>query len=188
MKQSLSSFSLDQEISSRQSLLSFHDKHAAFVRIGRRQRDRNRSALDESEYENGVVLQSKVCFFLTNCVSVSDDQRVYRCKRRRKRDDEIVESSRHENKVISLIDRFYLLAKCLCRSPFADAHMASICRQFVEKYGRDVVEKNLVGNFIFHLANLSNYQLISPTCVSECMRTVRRIQASGIREDVPSRE
>ncbi|XP_065846759.1 polycomb protein suz12-like [Oscarella lobularis] len=73
-------------------------------------------------------------------------------------------------------------------NPFADAHMASICRQFVEKYGRDVVEKNLVGNFIFHLANLSNYQLISPTCVSECMRTVRRIQASGIREDVPSRE
>eukprot|EP00118_Oscarella_pearsei_P004410 m.18775 g.18775 ORF g.18775 m.18775 type:complete len:660 (+) comp27730_c0_seq1:231-2210(+) len=66
--------------------------------------------------------------------------------------------------------------------PFADCHIDQICRQFARKFGEVIIEKNLMWNFAFHLANLSDYRLISPECVSDCMKVVQEIAQRATKE------
>lgn len=57
-------------------------------------------------------------------------------------------------------------------SPYADRHIPLICRDFVLKYRQIIKERNLAGNLALHLANISDFHLITPLNVLECMQIV----------------
>lgn len=61
-------------------------------------------------------------------------------------------------------------------NPYADQHIPRICKDFVSKYAQVIKEKNLVGNLTLHLANISDFHLITPQNVLECMQIVHGVQ------------
>ena len=49
----------------------------------------------------------------------------------------------------------------------ADQQVSEACLEFVSHYKKTLVEKNLIKNFLQHLVNLQEFQLISPSILHQ---------------------
>ncbi|XP_057310845.1 polycomb protein suz12-like [Hydractinia symbiolongicarpus] len=60
----------------------------------------------------------------------------------------------------------------------ADFTVTQGCKSFVEEYGRDVIEKNMARNFLLHLNNMIEFQVISQSTVIQAMNALEKIRQS----------
>ncbi|XP_076121182.1 polycomb protein suz12-A-like isoform X2 [Alosa pseudoharengus] len=64
----------------------------------------------------------------------------------------------------------------------ADNQMNHACMTFVEKYGGDIVEKNLCRNFVLHLVSMHDFNLVSVVTIDKVMARVRELQGQRAHE------
>ena len=61
----------------------------------------------------------------------------------------------------------------------ADQQVAGACLEFVSHYKQLLKERNLVKNFIQHLVNLQEFQLISPSILHQATSILLKSEITG---------
>ena len=64
----------------------------------------------------------------------------------------------------------------------ADFMVAGGCETFVEKYGKVIIKEGLIRNFLIHLNNLLEFQVISQTHIVAAMDKLTKLKA-GLNEE-----
>ena len=65
----------------------------------------------------------------------------------------------------------------------ADQQVAGACLEFVDLHKQLLVEKNLIKNFIQHLVNLQEFQLISPSILHQATFILLQSETSDSSSD-----
>lgn len=60
----------------------------------------------------------------------------------------------------------------------ADFSVANGCKLFVEQYGSQIIEKNLTRNFIVHLNNLLEFQVIPQSSITKAVETLFKMKVN----------
>lgn len=143
------------------------------------------------------VLALIVCFVLHEA-----NWRIHRCEWRRKRSNEVMESSRYEEWVkeyihivfsfpyINCLSSFktliidvqkhccILFSNCLFSRFIADNQMSQASMLFVENCGPHIIRRNLCRNFLLHLVNLHDFNLVTIATIDRAMARMKEIEES----------
>ena len=60
----------------------------------------------------------------------------------------------------------------------ADLQIPEACKAFVHDYGAQIVEKNLYRNFLLHLVNLNDFNILSRTHLLQTMELLDQLRKS----------
>ena len=58
----------------------------------------------------------------------------------------------------------------------ADFQVMKACRSFVEEHGRKIVENGLSRNFLIHLVNLQDFNLLSAGQILQVMNSLKELR------------
>ena len=82
---------------------------------------------------------------------------------------------------IQIVFKFMKLFKetfWFCFRYIADFSVANGCKLFVEQYGNQIIEKNLTRNFIVHLNNLLEFQVIPQSSITKAVDILFKMKAN----------
>lgn len=69
-------------------------------------------------------------------------------------------------------------AHVMARNDVGDLQMVDACDTFIDRFGRELVQKNLYRNFLLHLTNLFDYGLITRSTVHEMAAKFQRMHSN----------
>lgn len=75
---------------------------------------------------------------------------------------------------VSMIFLFHVITCIVCSSFQADSQVFRACCLFVDNHSKDIVDKNLRRNFLMHLVNLQDFDLINGGQIQHVMNKLNQ--------------